>query len=271
MPISKHSGPEWNDGPALRAPRTAGADQEEQAMTRSVLVIEDHQNIARLVKLHLEDFGCRVELAYDGPTGLARGRAGDFDLIVLDLSLPALDGLEVCCRLREKRIYTPILMLTARSGEDDRVTGLEAGADDYLAKPFSIAEFMARVKAIFRRSEIYQPRNGRESVPLRFGELEIDELKRTVTVAGREVPMAPKEFELLLLLARNPGRVFTRAQILDVVWSYDYTGYDTTVKSHINRIRAKIERDPANPRYILTAWGTGYKFSDADPEKDDLV
>ncbi|TXF10468.1 response regulator transcription factor [Pelomicrobium methylotrophicum] len=235
-------------------------------MGREVLVVEDHPNIARLVKLHVQELGCEVDLAFDGPSGLARAQAKAYAAIILERVLPGLDGLEVCRRLREAGNFAPILMLTAKRGEAERVRGLNTGVDDYLAKPFSVAELQSRVKALMRRAERCGRARRDEAEMVRVGALELDEAKRRVRVRGREVELTSREFELLLQLARNPGRVFTRSQLLDRVWSYDYAGHDHTVKSHINRLRAKIEDDPAHPRYILTVWGAGYKFTDEPPE-----
>lgn len=233
-------------------------------MSRSILLIEDQEDIAKLVKLHLEDFPCRVDLAFDGVSGLAQAESGKYDLIILDLMLPGVDGLEICRQLRAKPGYPPILMLTARSSELDRVLGLEMGADDYLTKPFSIPELLARVKAIFRRVDALAalgPRAAKSS-KIKAGDLAINPASRSVTLAGKPIDLTSKEFDLLLHFAQNPGRVYTRAQLLDRVWGYGHCGYEHTVNSHINRLRAKIEQDQARPRYILTVWGVGYKFTD---------
>jgi DNA-binding response OmpR family regulator len=229
---------------------------------RKVLVVEDNPDIAKLVSLHLKDLDCEVALAADGLRGLEQARARRYDLIILDLMLPGLDGLELCRRLRGETDYTPILMLTAKSSEVDRVVGLEIGADDYLTKPFSISELLARVKAIFRRVDALGA--GRPQAPkrLNLGAMAIDVEKRTVTVAGRAVDLTAKEFDLLLQFAEHPGRVYSRQQLLDLVWGTGHMGYEHTVNSHINRLRGKIETDPAAPEYVLTVWGVGYKFSD---------
>jgi len=228
-----------------------------------ILVIEDDPDIARLVRLHLEDLGCTVRLEADGREGLRRAEDDPFDLIVLDLTLPGLDGLEVCKRLRSRSDYTPVLMLTARSSEIDRVLGLELGADDYLTKPFNIMELVARVKAIFRRvAALRAPDAGSPGEMIRLAGIVVDLDRRQVTVDRRPVPLTAREFELLVFFARHPGRVFSRAQLLDRVWGYGHDGYEHTVNSHINRLRAKIEPDPSKPRYILTVWGVGYKMSD---------
>lgn len=231
---------------------------------KRILVVDDDQDIARLVQLHLGDLGFSVDLAFDGKEGLEKASASPPDLIVLDLMLPHVDGLEVCRRLREGGHYVPLLMLTAKSTELDRVLGLEMGADDYLTKPFSIGELVARVKAIFRRVEAIRSANQSESARERVqvAGLEIDSGRRTVTLDGRAVALTAREFDLLEHFARHPGRVYSRAQLLDSVWGYGHDGYEHTVNSHINRLRAKIEDDPAQPRFILTVWGVGYKFAE---------
>lgn len=232
-------------------------------MPRKVLVIEDNPDIAELVRIHLSDLTDRVDLADAGPAGLSMSQQRPYDLVILDLMLPGLDGLEICRRLRSGKRYVPILMLTAKSSEMDRVVGLELGADDYLTKPFSIRELVARVKAIFRRSEALTEEQKGESDPsIECGGLHIDVAKHRVLVHGHPVDLTSREFSLLVLFARHPGRVYRREQLLDQVWGYGYEGYAHTVNSHINRLRAKIERDPAKPRYIQTVWGVGYKFAD---------
>lgn len=232
--------------------------------TKRILVVDDDEDIARLVQLHLSDLGFVVDLAFDGRRGLDRAHERPPDLIVLDLMLPEIDGLEVCRRLREGGHYVPLLMLTAKSTELDRVLGLEMGADDYLTKPFSIVELVARVKAIFRRVEAIEDarRTDDGGERLSIGGLEIDSGKRTVSLDGRPVSLTAREFDLLAHFARHPGRVYSRAQLLDSVWGYGHDGYEHTVNSHINRLRAKIEEDPAQPRFILTVWGVGYKFAE---------
>ena len=231
-------------------------------MTRKVLVVEDNPDIAELVSLHLKDLGCEVALAADGLRGLDAARARRYDLIILDLMLPGMDGLELCRRLRGETDYTPILMLTAKSSEVDRVVGLEIGADDYLTKPFSISELLARVKAIFRRVDALGAARPPAPRRLSLGAMAIDVEKRSVTVAGRSVDLTAKEFDLLLQFAERPGRVYSRQQLLDLVWGTGHMGYEHTVNSHINRLRGKIETNPAEPEYVLTVWGVGYKFND---------
>jgi DNA-binding response OmpR family regulator len=232
-------------------------------MGRSILIIEDNKELAQLLELHLHDLGFTVDTVLDGVSGIAKAEAGSYDLIILDLMLPGLDGLEICKRLRSKISYVPILMLTSKSSELDRVLGLELGADDYVTKPFSIKELMARVKAIFRRMEnIKQKDEADMSEIIRTGDMVIDTAKRSVILNGSAVDVTTKEFDLLLHFARNPGHVYSRSQLLDKVWGYGHEGYEHTVNSHINRLRSKIEKDPAQPRYVLTVWGVGYKFVD---------
>ncbi len=232
--------------------------------SKRVLIIEDDPILIDLLEIHLTDLDCELAKAMDGKSGLEQALSSQFDLIVLDIMLPQMDGLEVCRRLRAKEIRTPILMLTARSEEIDKVLGLEMGADDYLTKPFSVREFIARVKAIFRRMEFWQEQPAQEvsAAILRFGDLVVDIDKRKVTIKDKRVELSPKEFDLLSLLATNPGKSYDRSRLLDLVWGYEFEGYEHTVNSHINRLRGKIEPDIANPIYILTTWGVGYRFNE---------
>jgi len=231
-------------------------------MSRRVLVIEDNRDLADLVSLHLGDLGCEVRLAADGMAGFKQAQSSHFDAIILDLMLPGLGGLELCQRLRAQKSYVPILMLTAKSAEVDRVVGLEIGADDYITKPFSMPELMARVKTVFRRIERLGGPEGESSKEITAGDLVIDVGKHAVTISGAPVDLTAKEFALLAHFALNPGQVYTRSQLLDLVWGYSHAGYEHTVNSHINRLRSKIEPDPTRPRYVLTVWGVGYKFTD---------
>jgi DNA-binding response OmpR family regulator len=231
---------------------------------RNVLVIEDQQDIANLMRLHLQDVPCNVELAFDGRSGLAAAEKRPFDLVVLDLMLPGIDGLEVCRRLRARPQYVPIMMVTAKAAELDRVLGLELGADDYLTKPFSIRELVARVKALFRRIErLENPPAAQADEAIELGGLHVDVARREVKHEGTPVNLTSKEFDLLLHFLRNPGRVYTRVQLLDAVWGYGYDGYEHNVNCHINRLRAKIEKDQAHPQYIVTVRGVGYRLGDA--------
>lgn len=229
---------------------------------RRVLVVEDHRDLGRLLKRHLSDLGCRVVLAESGEIALQQSAEQRFDMILLDIMLPGLDGLEVCRRIRARDAFVPILMLTARSSELDKVLGLETGADDYLTKPFNIRELLARVKATFRRTDLLASQDPLVDPIIDVGILKIDVPQRKVTVGDRTVGLTNKEFELLLHFARNPGRVYTRAQLLDAVWGYSHQGYEHAVNCHINRLRAKIEQDQGNPKLIETVWGVGYKMAD---------
>jgi len=229
-------------------------------VSKNILVVEDEPDIAELVSLHLRDLGHDVTVSANGRAGLDLALQRQWDLLVLDLRLPGIDGIEICRRVRLEGEYTPILMLTARSTELDRVLGLETGADDYLTKPFSIIEFIARVKAIFRRVQCLRDKAATAPL-LRIGDLEMDVDQRTVQLAGRPVDLTAREFDLLAYFARHPGRVFTRSQLLDQVWGVKHEAYEHAVSSHINRLRAKIEPSPTSPRYLLTIWGVGYRFA----------
>ena len=228
---------------------------------RKILLIEDNVDLARILPLHLGDLDAVVEVARNGTAGLQRALTGRHDLILLDLILPGLGGIEICQRLRHQGRHVPILMLTSKASELDRVLGLEIGADDYLTKPFSIRELMARVKALLRRQELYGSAAAAPAPVIAAGRVRIAVEERTVAVDGNPVELTAKEFDLLLHFARNPGRVFTRTQLLDQVWGYQHDGYEHTVNSHINRLRAKIEADPRRPETVLTVWGVGYKFA----------
>jgi DNA-binding response OmpR family regulator len=235
----------------------------EPASRRRVLVVEDERDLARVVKRHVESIGCEVRLASSGEEAMVLADE-PFDLVLLDVMLPGFDGLEVCRRLRAMNRYMPVLMLTARSSDIDKVMGLESGADDYLTKPFSVQELLARIKAIFRRMDaVASPPGAREQAIEVGGRLVVDPNTREVRVAGQAIELTQKEFELLVHFARNPGRVYSRAQLLDSVWGYNHDGYEHAVNCHINRLRAKIEEDPREPKLLLTVWGVGYKFSTA--------
>jgi len=233
-------------------------------MTRAALIIEDDPTLAELVQLHLRDVDCAADIADDGVKGLEKFKEGDYELVVLDIMLPRKDGLSVCRDIRRLPGYVPILMLTAKSTELDRVRGLETGADDYLTKPFSVRELVARVKALLRRVDALTPESeaGADNEIIAHGNMRIDVGKRRITVGDAEVSLTAKEFDLLVHFARSPGQVFNRVQLLDQVWGYNHEGYEHTVNSHINRLRSKIESDPAKPEYILTVWGVGYKFAE---------
>lgn len=228
----------------------------------AILLVEDEPDIADLLTLHLSDLGYRIDAVADGALALQKALATPYALIILDLMLPHLSGTEVCRQLRERERTTPILMLTAKSEERDKVLGLDLGADDYVTKPFSISELLARVRALLRRVELDQPHEA--SAEISFGGLVIEPAKRKVQVEGEAVELTAKEFDLLTLFARNPGRAFSRQELLDKVWGYQYAGYSHTVNSHINRLRSKIEPDPSTPRYVQTVWGVGYRFAEEE-------
>ena len=233
---------------------------------KKILIIEDHTDLANILSLNLSDLDYKVTHADDGLKGLNYLENESFDLVVLDLMLPGMDGLEICRRIRNQNNYTPVLMLTSKSSEIDRVLGLEIGADDYVTKPFSVRELMARIKALFRRVEAFSTSSDNtedDRNHIVFGNLEVDIDTHKVSIDGRSVDLTAREFELLHHFVRRPGRVYSRAQLLDMVWGYGHEGYEHTVNSHINRLRAKIEIDPTNPEYILTIWGVGYKFNDS--------
>ena len=226
-----------------------------------ILIIEDEFDIAKLVKLHLSDVCDKVEIASDGITGLKMALEREWSAIVLDLRLPGMDGLEVCKQLRAKGKYTPILMLTAKSTELDRVLGLEIGADDYLTKPFSVMELVARVKALLRRFNITTGYSApEESENMQFENLQIIPDERKVIFNNQEIELTAKEFDLLFFFASNPGKVYKRSQLLDQVWGYGHDGYEHTVNSHMNRLRSKIESNLDDIKFIKTIWGVGYKF-----------
>lgn len=229
---------------------------------RRFLVVEDEHDLADLISMHLSNLDATVNQCHRGDDALALALKQHWDLIVLDLSLPAIDGLDICRELRGKGLATPILMLTSRSTELDRVLGLELGADDYLCKPFSILEFKARVKALLRRSALHQIQPESSDIDCRINELYVNRINRKVIVAGAPVDLTAKEFDLLWHFVSRPGQVFRRSELLDAVWGYGHDGYEHTVNSHINRLRAKIEHNPSQPKYLLTVWGVGYKFAE---------
>jgi len=235
-------------------------------MPAAILVAEDQTDIRELLVMNLKSAGYDVTAVIDGPSALAAEIERESDLLVLDLMMPGLDGLEVCKALRARGRSTPILMLTAKSTELDRVLGLELGADDYLTKPFSLAELLARVKALLRRADLLRAAQahagGAETRAIRNGSLEILPAKRQVRYAGHALDFTALEFDLLLHFASHPGHVYSRSQLLNAVWGYTHDGYEHTVTTHINRLRAKLEADPMRPELILTVRGAGYKMRD---------
>ena len=228
-------------------------------MSNKILVVDDEKNIVKGIKFSLEQDGMDVAAAHDGEEALEMAKSQDFDLIVLDVMLPKLDGLEVCQSIREFSL-TPIIMLTAKSEDMDKIMGLEYGADDYITKPFNILELKARIKAILRRAaKSDKPKKARKMVCSIRG-LEVDNESRRATISGREVSLTAKEFDLLELLMENPEKVYTREELLSTVWGYDYPGDVRTVDVHVRRLREKIEEAPSEPKYIHTKWGVGYYF-----------
>jgi len=225
-----------------------------------VLIIEDEFDIAQLVKLHLSDVCDKVEIANDGLKGLEMALNREWSIIILDLRLPGMDGIQICQQIRAKGKYMPILMLTAKSTELDRVLGLEIGADDYLTKPFSVLELVARVKALLRRFDVATGYSSVANNNLVFENLQLFPDERKVLLKNQEVELTAKEFDLLYFFASNPNIAYKRSQLLDQVWGYGHDGYEHTVNSHMNRLRNKIEDDPDNIKFIKTIWGVGYKF-----------
>lgn len=229
--------------------------------SKKILIIEDDDDIADLLSLHLRDENYLITHAADGNQGVALLEKGGWDALILDLMLPGVDGLEICRRARNMTRYTPIVIISARSSEVHRVLGLELGADDYLAKPFSMLELVARVKALFRRQEAMERNLKMDAGTLSFSGLTIDPVAREVSLHQQLIELTPREFDLLYFFAKNPGKVFSRLSLLNQVWGYQHEGYEHTVNTHINRLRIKIETNGAEPERILTVWGKGYKFS----------
>ena len=232
---------------------------------KRILLVEDDEDIADLLELHLGDLGHEVDVAQEGTNGRDYAIEREYGLVILDIMLPGMDGFDICKQIRSAKPSLPVLMLTAKSEEVDKVLGLELGADDYITKPFSIREVLARVKAIFRRVEVDQEKNQSiEKPPVKFGDLVVDPTKHKVTLRGEKVDLTNKEFDLLHLFIQHPGRTYDREELLDKVWGYQYSGYSHTVNTHINRLRNKIEDDPSNPQYVKTVWGVGYRFAEPD-------
>ena len=243
--------------------RTGNRQAPVETASRRILVIEDDPDISRLLAIHLGDSDFSVDVVNDGLEGFERACADDYQLIVLDVMLPGLDGLEVCKRLRGQGLTVPVLMLTARTSEVERVLGLELGADDYLTKPFSVMELQARIKAILRRVALSaQPVEAAVDEMIEVGDMSIDVARHQASIGGRLLELTAKEFDLLLHFAQHPGRVYSRAQLLEQIWGYSHSGYEHTVNTHINRLRNKIEAGDEQQPYIETVWGVGYRFRD---------
>ena len=225
-----------------------------------ILVVDDEQLLVKGMKFNLENEGYTVETAYDGATAIDMAKTGDFDLIILDLMMPQVDGLTACMRIREFS-NVPIIMLTARSEDADKIIGLESGADDYITKPFNILELKARTRALLRRANA-APQQKTHSALLTVGGVTIDPEQRVALKDGQVVELTAKEYDLIELFVKNPRRVYSRENLMDLVWGYTYAGDYRTVDVHIRRLREKLEDDPAAPQHILTKWGIGYYFKD---------
>ena len=226
-----------------------------------ILVVDDEKLLVKGIKFNLENEGYSVDACYDGEEAVSMARTGAYDLIILDLMMPRKDGLEACQEIRGFSTV-PIIMLTARSEGADLLMGFESGADDYMTKPFNILELKARVRALLRRASISATAEDSRPGSLSRGPITVEEDRRRVTRDGREIELTMKEFDLIVFLMKNPGRVYSRENLLDLVWGYDYQGDTRTVDVHVRRLREKLEPDPANPRYIVTKWGVGYFFAD---------
>jgi len=237
--------------------------------SNSILIVEDDRDLVKLIKINLEDQGFNIYTAGNGVDALQLFNEKNPSLIILDIMLPKLNGFEVCKRIRKENRKIPILMLTAKTEEEDTIHGLELGADDYMTKPFSVKELIARVKAIFRRIQVDLEQNGTLPELLEYDNLKIYPNKRRITLSGKTIDLTSKEYDLLLLFSSNPGKAYSREQLLNQVWGYRYEGYSHTVNSHINRLRSKIEDDPSNPYFIKTVWGVGYRFMDPEDKQNN--
>ena len=224
-----------------------------------ILVVDDERVLVKGIKFNLENEGYQVDTGSDGQEAVDKARAGQYDLIILDLMMPKIDGLQACMKIREFS-NVPIIMLTARSEDADKIIGFECGADDYITKPFNILEVKARIRALLRRAA-QSVQQDKSASRLTRGPIVLDTVERAAWRDGTPVDLTAKEFDLMELLLRNPGRVYSRENLLNVVWGYEYVGELRTVDVHIRRLREKLEPDPANPEYILTKWGVGYYLS----------
>ncbi len=229
---------------------------------KKILLVEDDPEISQLLNLHFDNNLYSLTSSATGKDALEKISTENYDLIILDIQLPGSNGLEICKKLRENDSQTPVMMLTSRSEESDKVLALELGADDYISKPFGILELLARTKALLRRSEMHLINNEQQINDIVYKDLLIDKNKKKASVKGKRLDLTPKEFDLLLLLASNPGKTFSREELLRIIWGLTFAGYEHTITAHINRLRIKIETNLNHPEYILTSWGTGYRFTE---------
>ena len=235
-------------------------------MVDKVLVVEDEQDISELIAINLSELGLKVEKVATGELAVELVKKNNYGLVILDVMLPGISGLDVCRKVRELKPEQAIMMLTSRGSETDRVVGLELGADDYMTKPFSVRELQARVRSLLRRVNMFselqqQCKNDNVDHYINIGNLSIDNISHRITVAGQALDLTSTEYDLLHYLASHPDQVFSRAQLLSSVWGYHHSGYEHTVNSHINRLRNKLERDATKPEIVQTVWGVGYKFN----------
>ena len=229
---------------------------------KKILLVEDDPEISELLTLHFSSNLYNLTAVATGKDALEKISEVDYDLIILDIQLPGKNGLEVCKKLREDNSQTPVMMLTCRGEESDKVLALELGADDYLTKPFGILELLARTRALLRRSDMNYINNQQPANEIIYKDLQIDKNKRKASLKNKRLDLTAKEFDLLLLLASNPGKTFTREELLSNIWGLTFAGYEHTITAHINRLRIKIETNLTHPEYILTSWGTGYRFTE---------
>jgi two-component system alkaline phosphatase synthesis response regulator PhoP len=229
---------------------------------KSILLVEDDPEISKLLNLHFSSQTYNLIAAANGKDAMDEVLKTQFSLIILDITLPDINGMELCKLLRKNNVNAPIMMLTSHGEESDKVLALELGADDYVTKPFGVLELMARTKALLRRAENNHPPEADKKQVITFKDLTVDGVKRKATIQGERLDLTPKEFDLLLLLASNPGKTFSRNELLEMIWGVAFLGYEHTITSHINRLRIKIETNLHKPEYILTSWGTGYRFSE---------
>lgn len=234
-------------------------------MSDTILVVEDDSDIAELIKVNLSEIGINVDHVDDGEKALQQALSNEYDLLILDVMLPGTSGMDICRHVREKKPGQAIIMLTAKTSEMDRVLGLELGADDYMTKPFSVRELQARVRSQLRKVHVLRQvsteQNESQDLPLTVGALSINHKNHQVVLRGDELELTATEFDLLVHLASHPNQVFSRSQLLESVWGYHHSGYEHTVNSHINRLRAKVEKDATSPQIVQTVWGVGYKFN----------